>query len=180
MVKFIALSAALALALFTPLGALASPAEVAAAAPVQVEFRALFDQRGKPSERAYALNGKLVEVVGFMADRPSTDTPFFVFVGAPSHACPYCTGLDEREHVPYAFVYTEGDVQPTGLRARIRVTGFLQAEAQYENMFGIHNDLRILKAQLRRDALAVNPARKGRPIPKGYSTSIKITAENVD
>ncbi|MEO0764349.1 MAG: hypothetical protein AAFZ09_21530, partial [Pseudomonadota bacterium] len=112
----------------------------------KVQFRDLFNAKGKPSDLAVALNGQLIYIEGFQAPPPTRKSPFLVFVGAKTTKCPYCNSLDDEEHLPYMLVYPhEGHDQITS-RARLRAVGVLEASHEDEAFFGIHNDVRLLNA----------------------------------
>ena len=121
--------------------------------PVSVQFRDLF-RSGKPSPRAMELNGQKVLIQGFFADRPADDSPFYVLVGAPTQYCPYCSTVNEQDHLPFVLVYPHAEVPGHGGRTRVAVEGVLDAGLNYESTFGLHNDLRLLEAQVRIDARA--------------------------
>ncbi len=126
-----------------------------------VQMRDLFTLRGKPSPTAVELSGRHVELAGFLAPAPDEQSPFLVLVGAPTSFCPYCTTVDERDHLPFVLVYPSEEFDRTGLadNARVRVIGQMSASHGYEDTYGIHNDIRILSAEVVRDVRAVNPVR---------------------
>ncbi len=131
--------------------------------PVFVQFRDLFARGGKPSDTAVALSGRQVVMTGFTTPPPTHESPFLVFVGAPTSFCPYCSSIHEEDHLPYVLIYPEDeDVPIFGLNARILVTGTLQASHDYDPFYGIHNDVRILDAMVTRDERAINPIRQPR------------------
>lgn len=66
--------------------------------PTYVQFRELFNSKGKPSLRAVSLAGQRIEMIGFMTPAPAEHSPFIVLVGAPTHRCPYCSEIG-RAHV---------------------------------------------------------------------------------
>ncbi len=128
----------------------------AAAEPVRVQFRDLFDGNGKPTARAVELTGQRVVIEGFLSPSPTRASPFLVFVGAPTQHCPYCTSVNDTAHLPYILVYPKEGTDPPGfVRRRLRVTGTLEASHDHEPFYGLHNDIRI------RTAL-VGPADAGR------------------
>lgn len=126
---------------------------------VYVQFRELFDRRGKPTERARALDGRVIEMIGFSTAPPTRESPFLVFVGAPTAHCPYCTAVSEMDHLPYVLIYAEHDLETYGRRDRLRVRGRLKVAHEHEEMYGLHVDLRLLGSTVRRDVRATNPAR---------------------
>ena len=131
--------------------------------PIFVQFRDLFARGGKPSETAAALSGRRVIMTGFSTPPPTLESPFLVFVGAPTNFCPYCSSIHEEDHLPYVLIYPENEEIPVfGLSARILVTGTLQASHDYDSFYGIHNDVRILDARITRDDRAINPVREPR------------------
>ena len=158
------------IAALTPSASLATTAKAEAAAtaavnerPVFVQFRDLFARGGKPSEAAVALSGRRVVMTGFSTPPPTMESPFLVFVGAPTNFCPYCSSIHEEDHLPYVLIYPENEEVPIfGLSARILVTGTLQASHDYDPFYGIHNDVRILDATIARDERAINPVRQPR------------------
>ena len=133
-----------------------------AGATQQVQFRDLFFRGGKPSPQAASISGTTIEMVGFVAEAPSHDSPFLVLVGAPTDHCPYCNSVDDLDHLPYVLVYPDHpfDHHEFGSRTRIRVVGQLSASHDFEDYFGIHNDLRILSASVMRDLPAANPVQE--------------------
>lgn len=131
--------------------------------PIFVQFRDLFGRGGKPSEAAVALSGRRVVMTGFSTPPPTMESPFLVFVGAPTNFCPYCSSIHEEDHLPYVLIYPENEEVPIfGLSARILVTGTLQASHDYDPFYGLHNDVRILNATVTRDERAINPVRQPR------------------
>ena len=120
-----------------------------------VMFRDLFSGRGKASFKASALHGKRIEMIGFMAPPPDyDDSPFLVLVGVPTTFCPYCSTVNDQEHLPFVLVYPdhELDQRTIGLRRRLKVTGILDAGSSDDDFFGIHNDLRLFDAEVVFDA----------------------------
>lgn len=143
----------------------ASAAE-AEAAPVYVQFRDLFTRDGKPSARAIALDGQRVRMTGFLAIPPSKDSPFLVFVGAPTVHCPYCTTVREESHDPYALIYpADPETAPRARKRRIEVVATLDAQAEHEHFYGLHNDVRLLAAEVRYDEPYRHPFRSSGPKP---------------
>lgn len=135
--------------------------------PIVVQFRDLFTPSGKPSLDTLNWRGKVVEVVGFQTPPPEPDSPFLVLVGAPSNTCPYCESVDETEHPPYALVYPKDEWRHVSPRTRIRVAGELATSHNYDDSYGIHNDVRLLRAVVIRDPLALRPGRE----PDEYNTT---------
>ena len=115
-----------------------------------IQFRDLFDRRGKPSIHSVRLNGTPVEMVGFMAPPPDQDSPFLVLVGVPTTFCPYCSTVNEHDHLPFVLVYPdeEIDLSKIGPRRRLRISGLLDAGHGHEGFYGIHNDVRITDAKV--------------------------------
>lgn len=153
---------ALALAALMATGA---PASATERPPLDVVFRDLFNEHGKPSDHAVTLDGQRVVMIGFAADPPTEDSPFMVFVGAPTVQCPYCFSIDEREHPPYVLVYPTEAVKMFDYNDRIRVEGVLQASHGYDPEFGIHNDIRMLEATV---VLDERQGRAPAPLPEGF------------
>lgn len=146
---------AAALAMLLPIAALADTTFL-------VQFRDLFFQGGKPSPRATWMSGATVELTGFLTPPPDEESPFLVLVGVPTTICPYCTSVDEQDHLPYVLVYpdTPFDRSNVTSRTRIRVRGTLNISHEFEGFYGIHNDVRILAAQVERDERSVNPVQQ--------------------
>lgn len=125
--------------------------------PVAVQFRTLFFGNGKPSVVAASLRGRTVEMIGFAADAPDEDSPFMVFVGAPTEHCPYCSSIDDQEHLPYILVYPQDEVVPEFHgRTRLRVVGRIDVGHENEGEYGIHNDVRLIDATVEVDELLRN------------------------
>lgn len=125
-----------------------------------VQFRDLFNARGKPSFRAAVLSGRPVAIQGFLAPPPAEDSPFRVLVGEPTEHCPYCTGVNEAEHLPYILVYPSEGAEIPAARRFIAI-GTLDAGHDYEQNYGLHNDLRLREAVLL-DAVVLG-SRRARP-----------------
>lgn len=145
--------------------------------PVYVQFRDLFDHKGKPSPRAVALAGRTIEMIGFVADPPSDDSPFMVFVGSPSEFCPYCSSIDEEDHLPYVLVYTDAPLDRVSATTRIRVTGRLQASHDYEPAYGLHNDVRLWEATVVYDQ-GVRRGTRPRPADTAPKQTTVRTSDN--
>ena len=145
--------------LFLLLAVLAVPVVQAAGGVTQVQFRDLFFRGGKPSSLAVKMTGNSIEMTGFIAEAPTMESPFLVLVGTPTNFCPYCNGIDDKEHLPYVLVYPSHEFSHDEFkgRTRVRVAGQLYASHDYENVYGIHNDVRIDAAVVSRDARAINP-----------------------
>jgi hypothetical protein len=149
-------NAILAATLLAPAVLFAAPAPPAAAEAREgaaaggvtvVEFRDLFAPNGKPNLRAAALRGRQVAMQGFLTPPPAEDSPFRVLVGAPTEHCPYCTSVNETEHLPYILVYpAEGASVPEG--GRLIVIGTLDPGLPREPAYGLHYDLRLTDAVL--------------------------------
>lgn len=126
----------------------------------EVQFRDLFFRGGNPSPKADRMSGGTIELTGFIAMAPTEESPFLVLTGAPTEKCPYCNASDDdHDHLPYVLVYPEGAFQHSQFspRTRVRVRGILSAEHSYEDFYGLHNDVRILGAQVVKDQGAMNP-----------------------
>lgn len=136
-----------------PSGAVAD--ETSERAPTPVQFRDLFIAGGKPSPGAIGLSiaRRSISLAGFFAPPPPGGSPFQVLVGAPTETCPYCTTIDDKEHLPFVLVYG-ADGQPVSFppSTRVRVTGRIDTGHENEDVFGIHNDVRIVDAVIVRDA----------------------------
>ncbi|MEL7000068.1 MAG: hypothetical protein AAFP68_17545 [Pseudomonadota bacterium] len=128
--------------------------------PRVLQFRDVFGSNsGKPSRQGANRSGKAVQIVGFLAPPPTNDSPFVVMVGAPTSFCPYCTAVDEQDHLPYILVYPDApmDLSSITTRTRVRVEGIISVSHDHEDRYGLHNDVRILKATITRDQRAINP-----------------------
>lgn len=130
------------------------PTHAVDAAPVRVQFRDLFNGNGKPTDRAVSLSGQFIEIVGFFTPPPTRESPFRVLVGAPTAICPYCTAINEVDHLPYVLVYADEEIGRVGLRARMRIVGQIFASHDHEQFYGLHNDIRIIGATITPDARA--------------------------
>ncbi len=154
-----ALAAAILLAGLPQPGLAGTPAAPAEAEerPTWVQFRDLFDRKGKPTDLAVDLSGQLIEIVGFQTPSPTRASPFMVMVGRPTAVCPYCTAINDEEHLPYVLVYPHFEGQIPRFRGRLRIIGRIQASHAHEAFYGLHNDVRVLDARI----LVDQPGRDG-------------------
>ncbi|MCG8443018.1 MAG: hypothetical protein MI723_14535 [Caulobacterales bacterium] len=169
------IAAAIAMAWAQPAGAAETPAAgaEAPARPVLIEFREFFNREAMPSERAIALSGSYVEVVGFFAPPPFEDVPFRVLVGAPTESCPYCEPeafAAGGESLPFVLVHPAPGQPDIGASRRVRVVGRVEAHPGNTDPYGLTRELRLHDAAFRRDARFEDPrilgpaARRGGPL----------------
>lgn len=127
-----------------------------------MQFRDLFERGGKPSTTAKFFAGEKIQLTGYLAPPPTEESPFLVLVGAPTSYCPYCTSVDERDHLPYVLIYPDPpfDGRSVGQRTRIVVSGELDTGVQNEMFYGLHNDLRVVSARVEFDERNQNPVRR--------------------
>lgn len=146
-----------------------------------MHFRDLFERGGKPSTTAKFFSGEKILITGYLAPPPTEESPFLVLVGAPTSFCPYCTSVDERDHLPYVLIYPDPpfDARSVGQRTRIVVSGELDAGVQNEKFYGLHNDLRVVSARVELDERNQNPVRK-RLNPRKAATAPSPEAFAID
>lgn len=62
----------------------------AAAAPTPLKFRDLYVRGNELTEKARSLEGKPVEMIGYMAPPLKPEVRFFVLTKLPMSTCPFC------------------------------------------------------------------------------------------
>lgn len=136
-----------------PLRAADAPAVPVKAAALQpapsLQFRDIFRQDMKPNDRAGALHGKRVRLMGFFAPQIIPDLPFAIMTGAPVQRCPYCSEGEDVEQFPFLLIYPrEEDVPSYGARSRLIVEGELEVGLEYDETLGQANHMRIRNAEI--------------------------------
>lgn len=142
----------------------------AAAEPMvpQLQFRDVFRQDRMPNDRAQALDGKRVQLMGFFAPQVVADLPFSVMTGAPVQRCPYCSEGEDAEEYPFLLVYPEDGVRSYGARARLIVEGDLEVGLAYDSALNQANFMRLRNARVTKVRpvrnFAPNAVRHQRPV----------------
>lgn len=133
-------------------------AATAADPPVRIDFRDIVLADGKPKEVAATLAGQRVELVGFMTPAPDeASAPFLVLVGARLSNCPYCEPEASEEKLPYVLVYPADEHDLVFSPLRVRVVGELELGLEYDSVFGLPNEVRLVEAMIERDKSAERP-----------------------
>ena len=71
-------------------GIAAAPATAARAAAERIRIRDLYVERAEFSPKATGLNGRSVEIQGYMAPPLKAEAGFFVLTKLPMAVCPFC------------------------------------------------------------------------------------------
>lgn len=130
--------------------------------PVRLDFRDIVVADGKPKEAAAAFDGREVELVGFMTPAPDEEAaPFLVLVGARLSKCPYCEPEASEEKLPYVLVYPSDEDDLVFSPLRVRVVGKLEIGLEYDPVFGLPNEVRLVEAVIERDKIAQRPRFRG-------------------
>src|SRR5579872_4624194 len=92
--------------------------------PTRLFFYQIYSKGTTLSDTALGLQGKKVEIVGFMAPPLKTQVPFFVLTDVPMETCPFC---DEIAFWPDNIIYATSDnaLDPVAFDRQIRVAGVL-------------------------------------------------------
>ena len=91
---------------------------------------------------AMSLQGKKVEIVGFMAPPLKTQVPFFVLTDVPMETCPFC---DEIAFWPDNIIYATSDavLETVSVDRQIRVSGVLDLGPQTDPETGFVSLVRL-------------------------------------
>lgn len=116
-----------------------------AVAAERLYFYQLYSGGTVLSDMALALNGRPVEMVGFMAPPLNAESNFFVLTDVPMEFCPFC---DEIALWPDNIVYVTSDsVSPTiPFNREIRVSGVLDLGEELDPATGFVSLVRLEQA----------------------------------
>jgi hypothetical protein len=126
----------------------------AAALPLRPAFAAerlffyqLYSTGTELSETALALNGKAIEMVGFMAPPLKAEADFFVLTDVPMEFCPFC---DEIALWPDNIIYVTSDrpIPTIPFNREIRVEGILDLGAEVDPATGFVSLVRLEQARV--------------------------------
>jgi hypothetical protein len=117
--------------------------------PTRLFFYQLYSEGTKLSDLALQLDGKEVEIVGFMAPPLKAESPFFVLTNKPMETCPFC---DEIAVWPDNIIYVTSDrpLQTVPFDRQIRVAGMLDLGPQTDPATGFVSLVRLKHAVVSR------------------------------
>lgn len=101
----------------------------------------------EPSDAALALNGRTIEMVGFMAPPLKADSPFFVLTDVPMETCPFC---DEIALWPDNIVFVTSDqaIPSIPFNRQIRVEGVFEVGEAVDPATGFVSLVRLSHARV--------------------------------
>ena len=101
------------------------------------------------SDKALALNGSPVEIVGFMAPPLKAESPFFVLTDTPMETCPFC---DDIALWPDNIIYATSDEElpMVPFDRQIRVAGTLDVGPATDEETGFVSLVRLKQAKVTR------------------------------
>ncbi|MBC8129747.1 MAG: hypothetical protein H7Y08_05440 [Rhizobiaceae bacterium] len=131
-------------------GATCPMSSVSAGAAVDtIEFGDLYERQTIFSERAKALDGASVEMVGFMAPPLKAESRFFVLTRMPMSVCPFCeTEADWPSDI--IVVYTQDLISVVPFNFPIRVNGRLELGTTKDPEMGFVSRVRLQDADFER------------------------------
>lgn len=118
--------------------------------PTRLYFYNLYEKGTTTlSEKALALNGSRVEIVGFMAPPLKAEAPFFVLTDVPMETCPFCDSIALwPDNIIYA---TSDDPLPmVPFDRQIRVAGTLDVGEAIDEATGFVSLVRLRHAVVTR------------------------------
>lgn len=120
-----------------------------AVAAEAVKIRSLWGDRGTFSDVAQNLNGKSVEMRGYMAPPLKPEIDFFVLTRIPMGVCPFC---DTEASWPddLVVVYMEKSLQPVSFNDLITVTGTLELGTKTDATTGFVSRIRLMQGEFAR------------------------------
>lgn len=124
--------------------------QVLANSPQRMFFYELYNKGTTVlSERALALDGTTVEIVGFMAPPLKAEAPFFVLTDVPMQTCPFC---DEIALWPDNIIYVTSDAELPMIPydRQIRVAGTLELGEATDEATGFVSLVRLTRAAVTR------------------------------
>ena len=131
--------------------AMAMPLKAAfAAEPKRLFFYELYNKGTTTlTEKALALQGSPVEIVGFMAPPLKAESPFFVMTDVPMETCPFC---DDIALWPDNIIYvtSSGVLPAVPFDRQIRVSGTLSIGEATDEATGFVSLVRLQDATLTR------------------------------
>ena len=100
------------------------------------------------SDKLVALNGKAVEILGFMAPPLKPDAGFFVLTREPVSLCPFCNS-DADWSSDVILVYLRDGVRYTQTNRAIAVSGTLEIGSKLDAKTGFVSLVRLIDADYR-------------------------------
>jgi hypothetical protein len=125
------------------------PCPRASRASETVRFEEMYKASGvlglEMSEKLVALNGKLVEIAGFMAPPLKAEASFFVLTREPVSLCPFCNS-DADWPSDIIVVYLRDGVRYTQTNRAITVSGTLEIGSKLDAKTGFVSLVRLIDA----------------------------------
>lgn len=117
-------------------------ARPALAAPPVLKFRDLYVRGRELTETAKSLDGKPVEMIGYMAPPLKPEISFFVLTRLPMSTCPFCeTEAQWPDDIVLAL--TDGPVDPVRYTDLVRVRGVFETGFETDPATGFVSFLRL-------------------------------------
>ncbi|SMO38308.1 hypothetical protein [Paracoccus laeviglucosivorans] len=114
----------------------------ALAAPAQLKFRNLYSRGRDLTAEAAALNGKAVEMIGYMAPPLKPEIDFFVLTKLPMSVCPFCEN-EAQWPDDIVLALTDGPVDPVRYTDLIRATGTFETGFETDPETGFVSFVRL-------------------------------------
>jgi hypothetical protein len=125
------------------------PCSHAPRASEAVRFEEMYKASGvlglEMSDKLVALNGKSVEISGFMAPPLKAEAGFFVLTREPVSLCPFCNS-DANWPSDIIVVYLRGGVRYTQTNRAITVSGTLEIGSKLDAKTGFVSLVRLIDA----------------------------------
>lgn len=134
--RLLGLAAAMAISVFGPLNGWAA----------DIHFSDLYAKGTELSEKAKSLNGKEIEIVGYMAPPLKAKAKFFVLTKMPLAVCPFC---DSEVDWPTDIVFVRSPVEISAypFNLPIRVIGKFETGFEKDAETGFVSFIRVVDAQ---------------------------------
>jgi hypothetical protein len=118
----------------------------------RVRFEEMYKASGvlglELSDKLVALDGKAVEILGFMAPPLKPDAGFFVLTREPVSLCPFCNS-DADWSSDIILVYLRDGVRYTQTNRAIAVSGTLEIGSKLDAKTGFVSLVRLIEADYR-------------------------------
>lgn len=124
---------------------LAIPVPSRAAEDDPLRMRDLYNKDLSFSDYARSLEGKRIEVTGFMAPPLKADSRFFVLTKRPMAVCPFCETEAEWPDDILA-IYTKRTIEVVPFNARIVTSGRLELGTHKDGDTGFVSRVRLVDA----------------------------------
>lgn len=117
-----------------------------ARAAVSLRFRELYARGRELTETAKALEGQMVEMIGYMAPPLKPEIDFFILTKLPMSVCPFCeTEAQWPDDIVLAL--TDGPVDVVRYTDLIRVTGTFEIGFRTDEATGFVSFIRLTGAR---------------------------------